>query len=155
VLRDLVVALIQFVLNCMSIKLLRKHLVKKSQILNSSKARGVRSGLEDGSATNTAANAISVMNIADSNFSSRQRTINKADQRATIMVFLMSVISILEHSFAFTVSIYLNTVINLISYSMSATSDGIYALKHITNFFILFACNKNFKDGVVNFLKRQ
>jgi hypothetical protein len=163
VLRDLIVTLAQVGLNCVSINLLKKHLIKKSKMLNNSTAKSLQSGLEKGSTKNQEkSNTISVINnndaiknIAESNTINRQRNIDKADQRATIMVTLISIISILEHSFAFTVAIYLSIVINLISYSLSATSDAIYTFKHISSFFLLLAFNKNFKEGVINFLKRK
>jgi hypothetical protein len=170
-LRDMCTFTSQFVLNLVSIYLLKKHLKKKSKltsvagrnVANVISLRPIKSNSQTNNIQTDMIRLDSVLNNNEqtnnplhlndhgrSNLNSvnvsrekKEKRLNKSELNATLMVMTISAISIIEHSLLF-VSFVLN--LSAISFALSSTAAVFMAFKHSSNFAVLVLFNKNFRD---------
>ena len=131
VLRDIVLLIVEIVLNVMSILFLKKHLAKKTNVLETkrhSKPAEISESLNKAHALNT--------------------NVNKAEQNATKMVVFICTLSVLEHLFFITMAVYFNYIRDDAVYMVATLCNLWIIIKHFSNFYLLYFYNKIFKKEV-------
>jgi cation transport ATPase len=155
-LRDCFTLFAQIGLNIVSIHYLRKHLAKKSAILNKSSKSAINKPTQQSSSAYN--DSITKVNQSTSQqkkaesveesqgkAKNKEQILNKTELKTTIMVTLISVFSILEHTLMLLSSVYRVFYTNLFGIILVIVAVTWLLLKHASNFFILYAFNKNFK----------
>jgi hypothetical protein len=157
--RDILVFVAQFVLNVLLLLTLKKRLKKKFQILfgtrlmtlNESK-KGNSPGIDNSGSVSTLKNKDKeASNGSDSRetsanisslMSENLAKLSRADLNATLMVSILTFISMIEHFIFFLAMLYRWSTISLLFFNISMI---FVALKHFSNFIVLFTFNSNFK----------
>ena len=129
-LKDVLILCIEIVFNIISIFLLRRHILKK-KIFNTVKIPNSKTNNQ--------------MKYFD-------RTINKAEEKFTILVIMMTSLSFFQHLTIILFTVYSRVNLNfskffLIFYGIS------YTLKNFANFFLFFFFNPQFRKKIKNFPK--
>jgi hypothetical protein len=125
--RDLVTLVFEISLNVWLILLVKKYQAKKSILLN----RPLPSQTSN-------------LNIGE---------IRRYDLRVTIMVILMSLLSILAHSFIFIGLIYNLIYFNEVTIRLIAVANLFISVKHLSNFIILLLFNSKFRVSILDYLR--
>jgi hypothetical protein len=150
-----------------SVNLLRRHLKKKSEILNkkSTSSSRVNNELEKKSKFNQVTPVVINQAILEAQFmNTRQAQANKdstgSELKTTIMLIAVNIVSIVQLFFIavnvinsyFVVNFQISNRITLIFYALWHT---FIALKHASNFLVFLLFNKQFKNGMIKFIIRR
>jgi hypothetical protein len=169
--RDFFTLASEIILNLLSIYFLRRYLVKKAKMTSASTRTftnnqpSLKLGdkqnkqnkqdkamtVQDLTSNNTGQNSMHTLNSTNP----KKKNISKSDLKATLMVIIMTILSIMEHSFMLLCLLYFNFFTNLTAFTLGCLANTSVALKHSSNFLIFILFNKNFRNGFISLFKKQ
>jgi hypothetical protein len=151
--KDILPTLVEIALNIASVYFLKQYMNERAKLLSG------------GFGTQTAANTIQMQTFIkldnntranqDAKVAAPREKVSKSDQKLTIMVAIMCVLSLLEHIFMNAANFYLYIGSDQVIFNL-VVSVGFLAssFKHGTNFVLFYIFNTKFRSVCIRFFKR-
>ena len=125
--RDILTMGLEILINILTIVLMKKHFkIKKNVITNN-----------------------------DESSSTIIKNVSKAEKNLVQMVFIICLLSILQHIFFITSTTYFSLYQNTVTMYLSYVSFQITSIKHLSNFFIFISFNSLFRNTFKNLLRKN
>jgi hypothetical protein len=83
------------------------------------------------------------------------KNVSKAEKNLVQMVFIICLLSILQHIFFITSTTYFSLYQNTVTMYLSYVSFQITSIKHLSNFFIFISFNSLFRNTFKNLLRKN
>ena len=130
--KDVLILCIEIVFNIISIFLLRRHLLKKKNL-----------------------NTVKISNLNNNNQMEHfDRTINKAEEKFTILAIVMTSLSFFQHLTIILFTVYSRVNLNFSKFFLIFCGIS-YTLKNFANFFLFLFFNQQFRKKIKNYPKKN
>jgi hypothetical protein len=116
--RDIILLLFEAIINIFTIVCLENYIRNKNKLQN----------------------PLNQIAIANGN-----KRINESEQKATVMIIIMSILSTIQHIFLMTTVIVLNFYSDQAALLFGFFSNAFVSFRHVINIFLLYFLNKNFR----------
>ena len=133
-LKDVLILCIEILFNIISAILLRRHLLKKKNLQTVKKP-----------------------NLNNNNINQKeqfQSTINKAEEKFTILVIVMTSLSFFQHFTIILFTVYSRVNLNFSKYFLIFYGIS-YTLKNFVSFFLFYFFNQQFRRKINNYCKKN